>query len=135
MEVTVPKYKQGLAFRYIQGTKYHRDRPLSDDLGSIPAPERFKNYPDAERLQLPEPDLSLPADLWQCLTIRRSERDTRLAHPRVWRHLGRRRQGDGRALQPGPGVRSPDVGGPRGGDLRAAQRVVALVVFDAQLQG
>ena len=72
----MPKYKQGLAFRYMQGTKYHRDRPLSDDLGSIPAPERFKNYPDAERLQLPEPDLSRPADLWQCLDRRRSERDT-----------------------------------------------------------
>ena len=69
-------YKQGLAFRYLQGTKYHRDRPISDDLGSIPAPERFKNYPDAERLQLPEPDLSRPADLWQCLDRRRSERDT-----------------------------------------------------------
>lgn len=70
------KYKQGLAFRYIQGTKYHRNRSVSDDLGSIPATDRIKNYPDAERLELPDPDLSRPADLWQCLARRRSERDT-----------------------------------------------------------
>lgn len=70
------KYKQGLAFRYVQGTKYHRDRPLMDDLGSIPSPSRSKDYPDTERLQLPQPDLSQPADLWQCLARRRSERNT-----------------------------------------------------------
>ena len=69
------RYKQGLAFRYMQGTKYHRDRLLKDDLGSIPAPKRFKNYPEAERLVLPQPDLSRPADIWQCLAKRRSERD------------------------------------------------------------
>lgn len=69
-------YKKGLAFRYIQGTKYYRDRPVKDDLGPIPATHRFKTYPEAERLQLPEPDLSRKADLWQCLARRRSERDT-----------------------------------------------------------
>jgi len=69
-------YKKGLAFRYIQGTKYHRDRPVKDDLGPIPATHRFKTYPEAERLQLPEPDLSRKADLWQCLARRRSKRDT-----------------------------------------------------------
>ncbi|MBW2239423.1 MAG: SagB/ThcOx family dehydrogenase [Deltaproteobacteria bacterium] len=68
-------YKQGIAFRYIQGTKYHRDRPMKDDLGSIPATSHFKNYPDAERLQLPQPDLSRPADLWQSMARRRSERN------------------------------------------------------------
>ena len=68
-------YKQGLAFGYVQGTKYHRDRHMKDDLGSIPPTPNFKNYPEAERLQLPEPDLSRPANLWQCLTRRRSERD------------------------------------------------------------
>ena len=68
-------YKQGIAFRYIQDTKYHRDRPMKDDLGSIPATNHFKNYPDAARVQLPQPDLSRPADLWQCLTQRRSERN------------------------------------------------------------
>jgi len=70
------KYKQGLACGYVQGTKYHRNRPLMDDLGSIPSPSSFKNYPDAERVQLPEPDLSQSADLWQCLAARRSERNT-----------------------------------------------------------
>jgi SagB-type dehydrogenase family enzyme len=68
-------YKQGIAFRYIQDTKYHRDRPMKDDLGSLPATHRCKNYPDAARVQLPQPDLSQPADLWQCLTRRRSERN------------------------------------------------------------
>jgi len=68
-------YKQGLAFGYVQGTKYCRDRNMKDDLGSIPATKRFKNYPEVERLQLPEPDLSRPANLWQCLAKRRSERD------------------------------------------------------------
>ncbi len=70
------KYKQGLAFGYVQGTKYHRKQPLMDDLGSIPSPSSFKNYPDAERIQLPEPDLAQSADLWQCLAGRRSERNT-----------------------------------------------------------
>jgi len=70
------KYKQGLAFGYVQGTKYHRNRPLMDDLGSIPSPGSFKNYPDEEHIQLPEPDLDESADLWQCLARRRSERST-----------------------------------------------------------
>ncbi|MBW2575992.1 MAG: SagB/ThcOx family dehydrogenase [Deltaproteobacteria bacterium] len=68
-------YKQGLAFGYVQGTKYCRDRTMKDNLGSIPATQRFKSYPEVERLQLPEPDLSRPANLWQCLAKRRSERD------------------------------------------------------------
>ena len=70
------KYKQGLAFGYVQGTKYHRNRPVMDDLGSIPSPSSYKNYPDAERIQLSEPDLTQTADLWQCLAGRRSERNT-----------------------------------------------------------
>jgi SagB-type dehydrogenase family enzyme len=70
-------YKQGLAFRYIQGTKYHRNQPLKDDLGSIPVVRAFKNYPESERLPLPKPDLNRPANLWQCLANRRSERDTK----------------------------------------------------------
>ena len=35
-------YKEGLAFGYIQGTKYHRDKPLKDRLGPIPAVQSFK---------------------------------------------------------------------------------------------
>jgi len=68
-------YQQGLAFRYVQGTKYHQDQ-LRDSLGSIPAPPSLKTYPEAVHLQLPQPDLSRPADLWQCLARRRSQRDT-----------------------------------------------------------
>jgi len=70
------KYKKGLAFRYVQETKYHRDHPLADTLGSIPSPEQFKRYPDTARVILPDPDFSQPADLWQCMKKRRSERDT-----------------------------------------------------------
>ena len=69
-------YKEGLAFGYIQGTKYHRDKPLKDRLGPIPAVQNFKNYPESEKVQLPQPDLNRPANLWQCLKKRRSERDT-----------------------------------------------------------
>ena len=69
------RYKQGLAFNYVQGTKYHRDRPMRDSLGSIPSTPALKNYPEAKRLKLPEPDLSRPANLWKCLATRRSERD------------------------------------------------------------
>ncbi len=69
-------YQKGLAFRYVQGTKYYRDRTMGDDLGAIPATQRFKNYPEAARVELPKPDLSKPADLWQCLARRRSERNT-----------------------------------------------------------
>ncbi len=70
------KYKKGLAFRYVQETKYYRERSPRDDLGSIPSPERFKTYRDAERVQLPQPDLTEPANLWECLAKRRSERNT-----------------------------------------------------------
>ena len=70
------RYKHGLAFRYIQSTKYYQDRPERDELGSIPSTTAFKNYPEAERLQLPEPDLSHPANLWQCLATRRCKRNT-----------------------------------------------------------
>ena len=72
----MPQYKKGLAFSYIQKTKYHRERVPTDDLGPIPGVERFKVYHEAERLQLPQPDFSDAADLWQCLARRRSERDT-----------------------------------------------------------
>jgi SagB-type dehydrogenase family enzyme len=70
------RYKQGLAFSYVQGTKYSRERSPRDDLGSIPSPGSFKSYPDAEKLRLPQPDLSESVDLWQCLAKRRSERNT-----------------------------------------------------------
>ena len=70
------EYKKGLAFSYVQGTKYSRQRALRDDLGAIPSPGRFKTYPEAELLPLSPPDFSEAADLWQCLARRRSERDT-----------------------------------------------------------
>ncbi|HYA04063.1 MAG TPA: SagB/ThcOx family dehydrogenase [Syntrophobacteria bacterium] len=69
-------YKDSLAFRYLQGTKYDREKPLRDNLGDIPPPARFKVHPQAERFPLPDPDLNRSADLWQCLSRRRSERDT-----------------------------------------------------------
>ncbi|MEJ2363821.1 MAG: SagB/ThcOx family dehydrogenase [Deltaproteobacteria bacterium] len=70
------EYKKGLAFTYVQGTKYSRQRAPRDDLGAIPSPGRFKTYLEAELLPLSQPDFSQAADLWQCLARRRSERDT-----------------------------------------------------------
>ena len=75
-EIVVASYREGLAFTYVQGTKYSRKRAPRDDLGAIPSPGRFKTYPEAELLRLSQPDFSEPADLWQCLARRRSERDT-----------------------------------------------------------
>jgi SagB-type dehydrogenase family enzyme len=72
----VAKYKKGLAFSYLQGTKYSREGIPRDDLGSMPSPERYKSYRDAKRVELPQPDFSKPADLWQALARRRSERNT-----------------------------------------------------------
>jgi SagB-type dehydrogenase family enzyme len=72
----VAHYKEGLAFTYVQGTKYSRERAPRDRLGAIPSPGRFKTYPDAELIKLSQPDLSEPADLWSCLARRRSERNT-----------------------------------------------------------
>ena len=72
----VANYKEGLAYTYVQGTKYSRERAPRDQLGAIPSPGRFKTYPDAELLSLSQPDFSEPADLWHCLARRRSERDT-----------------------------------------------------------
>ena len=69
-------YKKGLAFTYVQGTKYSRQGAPRDELGAIPSPGRFKTYPQAELLPLSQPDFSKAADLWQCLARRRSERDT-----------------------------------------------------------
>jgi SagB-type dehydrogenase family enzyme len=75
-EVAMAAYRDGLAFCYLQATKYARDKPLRDALGDIPPPARFKVYPQAERFPLPDPDFTRPGDLWQCLSLRRSERDT-----------------------------------------------------------
>ena len=70
------QYRKGLAFTYVQGTKYSRQRAPKDDLGAIPSPGRFKTYPDAQLLPLSPPDFSKAADLWECLAKRRSERHT-----------------------------------------------------------
>ena len=70
------KYKKGLAFTYVQRTKYSRERVPRDDLGAIPSPGRFKTYREAELSPLSPPDFSEPVDFWQCLARRRSERDT-----------------------------------------------------------
>jgi SagB-type dehydrogenase family enzyme len=75
-EIRVANYKKGLAFTYVQGTKYARERVPRDDLGAIPSPGRFKTYSEAEPLPLSQPDFNEAANLWQCLSRRRSERDT-----------------------------------------------------------
>ncbi len=67
-------YHRGLGFRYLLDTKYHRDKPVKDDLGFLPPPPAEKSYFNAPRFPLPEPKLDLGHNLWECLRKRRSIR-------------------------------------------------------------
>ncbi len=67
-------YYNGLGFRYLQDTKYYRDKPIKDDLGFLPSPPAAKSYFNVPKFQLPEPDLELSHSLWDCLKKRRSVR-------------------------------------------------------------
>ncbi len=67
-------YHRGLGFRYLLDTKYYRDKPVKDDLGFLPPPLSDKSYFNAPRQPLPEPDIELHHNLWECLRKRRSIR-------------------------------------------------------------
>jgi SagB-type dehydrogenase family enzyme len=68
-------YKDGIAYQYLKETKYDRESILRrDDLGPIPRPPVYKNYPEAARIALPKPAFEKTESLWSILNQRRSRR-------------------------------------------------------------
>ena len=68
-------YKEGIAYQYVRETKYDRESILRrDDLGPIPRPPVYKNYPEAARIPLPKPAFEKTESLWSILNQRRSRR-------------------------------------------------------------
>lgn len=68
-------YKEGIAYQYLRETKYDRESILRrDDLGPIPRPPAYKDYPEANRISLPRPAFEKTQSLWSILTQRRSRR-------------------------------------------------------------
>ena len=68
-------YKDGIAYQYLKETKYDRESILRrDDLGPIPRPPVYKNYPEAARIPLPKPPFEETESLWSILNQRRSRR-------------------------------------------------------------
>jgi SagB-type dehydrogenase family enzyme len=71
----VRSYKQGIAYQYLKETKYDRESILRrDDLGPIPRPPVYKDYPEAYRISLPKPAFEETESLWSILSQRRSRR-------------------------------------------------------------
>ncbi len=67
----------GLGRRYLAGTRYRREE-LGAGGPSYPRAPLYKEYPESEqRLQLKFEAAPEQADLWQCLTRRRSQRSYR----------------------------------------------------------
>lgn len=67
------RYKKGIGYRYLTETKYHLDRPLRDDLGTIPSVPLYKTYPILPKLYLPKEDFP-SNDLGEIINRRRSKR-------------------------------------------------------------
>ncbi|MBW2020280.1 MAG: SagB/ThcOx family dehydrogenase [Deltaproteobacteria bacterium] len=68
-------YKEGIAYQYLKETKYDRESIFRrDDLGPIPRPSVYKNYPNADRVTLPKPAFEETESLWRILDQRRSRR-------------------------------------------------------------
>jgi SagB-type dehydrogenase family enzyme len=68
-------YKDGIAYQYMQETKYDRESILRrDPFGPIPRPPVYKTYPEAAKTSLPRPPLKETEDLWSILNQRRSRR-------------------------------------------------------------
>lgn len=60
---------------YQSETRYHRERMSGGPLRWDEKPETYKTYPDAETIELPEPNLSAGKPIWDILSQRRSIRD------------------------------------------------------------
>lgn len=68
-------YRDGIAYQYLRETKYDRESIFRrDDLGPIPRPPVYKNYPEAARIPLPKPVFEETESLWSILNQRRSKR-------------------------------------------------------------
>jgi SagB-type dehydrogenase family enzyme len=68
-------YKEGIAYQYVRETKYDRESIFRrDDVGPIPRPPVYKNYPAAARIPLPKPAFEKTESLWSILNQRRSRR-------------------------------------------------------------
>ena len=68
-------FKEGMAHRYLMGTKYDRASILCrDDLGPLPRPPVYKTYADAPATPLPKPLFEETSSLWAILHQRRSRR-------------------------------------------------------------
>ena len=68
-------YKEGIAYQYLKETKYDRESIFRrDDLGPMPRPPVYKNYPEAPRISLPRPAFEKTESLWSILNQRRSKR-------------------------------------------------------------
>lgn len=68
-------YKDGIAYQYLKETKYDRVSIFRrDDLGPMPRPSVYKDYPEAARISLPKPAFEKTESLWGILNQRRSRR-------------------------------------------------------------
>ncbi len=56
-------------------TKYARNRTPAGQFQEIERPERYKRYPDAKQIPLPEPETTGGTGLWETVTKRRSLRN------------------------------------------------------------
>jgi len=66
---------EGIGDRFQQETKYHRDRMPRGPLDRPSRPDTYKKYPDARRIELPDPQTAAPdAPLHETLKKRKSIR-------------------------------------------------------------
>jgi len=69
-----PPEESGVGERFFRETRHSRGRLSGGWLDWMNQPEPFKTYPEAERVELPDP-APTGADLWEALARRRSARD------------------------------------------------------------
>jgi SagB-type dehydrogenase family enzyme len=68
--------RSGIGERFQEETKYFPDRMGGHYLDWEHMPERYKNYPESTpRIELPKPDLTRDANLWDAILKRRSGRN------------------------------------------------------------
>ncbi|MEW6288343.1 MAG: SagB/ThcOx family dehydrogenase [Thermodesulfobacteriota bacterium] len=70
----MPDLQKTLGYRYLHDTKFTRKNIREKERPAIAPAPAFKDYPAAEKIALPVNPAKPPADLWQLLQHRRSER-------------------------------------------------------------